>query len=141
MTVASSSTLDETRVKLTRTLSTQLEQIGDTHGGKVPLHGRLFAQWLHYVFPRECVFPHKSGTASLASPHEFGDYIASVQEMKAHAAGANASEKVSAPKPDELEWMAQWSSEEELFTKDSALQAPWEYNPLVIGGAVLFVIA
>ena len=22
----------------------------------VPLHGRLFSQWLHYVFPRECAF-------------------------------------------------------------------------------------
>merc|ERR1719263_1424965 len=24
--------------------------------------GRLFAQWLHYAYPRECSFPHVSGT-------------------------------------------------------------------------------
>ena len=33
----------------------------EEHGGKVPIHGRLFAQWLHYVFPRDCAFPYKSG--------------------------------------------------------------------------------
>merc|ERR1719161_2800879 len=33
-------------------LSDQLQKIADAHGGRVPLHGRLFAQWLHYVFPR-----------------------------------------------------------------------------------------
>merc|ERR1719322_1208044 len=27
------------------------------HGGRVPLHGRLFAQWLHHAYPRECPFP------------------------------------------------------------------------------------
>merc|ERR1719181_97575 len=37
-------------------LVTQLEQVESTNGGMVPLHGRLFAQWLHYVFPRECPF-------------------------------------------------------------------------------------
>ena len=31
----------------------QLQSIAKEHGGQVPIHGRLFAQWLHYVFPRE----------------------------------------------------------------------------------------
>ena len=31
----------------------QLQSIAKEHGGKVPIHGRLFAQWLHYVFPRD----------------------------------------------------------------------------------------
>merc|ERR1719254_383876 len=96
-----SATLDETPVKVTRTLSSQLEEIANAHDGKVPLHGRLFAQWLHYVFPRDCPFPHKSGTASRASPQEFGEFHASVQEMKSHVAGANVSEQAAAPKPDE----------------------------------------
>merc|ERR1719343_1639826 len=29
-------------------------QIGKRHAGKVPPHGRLFAQWLHHAYPREC---------------------------------------------------------------------------------------
>ena len=44
--------------KLTGALTEQLEQIAVTHGGKVPLHGRLFAQWLHFAFPHECPYPH-----------------------------------------------------------------------------------
>merc|ERR1719387_1760329 len=24
------------------------------HGGRIPLHGRLFSQWMHHAFPREC---------------------------------------------------------------------------------------
>jgi len=40
----------------------KLEDIAAKGNGKVPLHGRLFAQWLHYVFPRECPFPHAAGS-------------------------------------------------------------------------------
>jgi len=32
--------------------------IADRHRGMVPLHSRLFAQWLHFAFPAECPFPH-----------------------------------------------------------------------------------
>merc|ERR1719220_2711715 len=48
--IVRSMTLDE---DLSPALQVQLEKIGTTHDGLVPLHGRLFAQWLHYVFPRE----------------------------------------------------------------------------------------
>merc|ERR1719379_3271459 len=37
-----------------------LNQVADFHNGEVPLHGRLFAQWLHFAFPRECPYPHMS---------------------------------------------------------------------------------
>jgi len=45
-------------------LQSRLEEVAAVHGGKVPLHGRLFAQWLHYVFPRDCPFPHLAGTVN-----------------------------------------------------------------------------
>merc|ERR550525_2060884 len=61
--------------QLKGSLTKQLNQIASTHGGKVPLHGRLFAQWLHYAFPRECPFPHKSDTTTLVAPREFGEYV------------------------------------------------------------------
>lgn len=33
------------------------------------------------VFPRECPFPHKTGTATAATPSEFGNsYIASAED-------------------------------------------------------------
>ena len=41
-------------------LVSHLEAVAEQNGGQVPLHGRLFAQWLHYVFPYECPYPQRS---------------------------------------------------------------------------------
>eukprot|EP00928_Gymnodinium_smaydae_P077920 TRINITY_DN6145_c0_g1_i1.p1 TRINITY_DN6145_c0_g1~~TRINITY_DN6145_c0_g1_i1.p1 ORF type:complete len:635 (-),score=169.15 TRINITY_DN6145_c0_g1_i1:198-2102(-) len=38
-----------------------LRTIADMHDGLIPLHGRLFAQWMHRVYPRECPYPHAAG--------------------------------------------------------------------------------
>merc|ERR1719420_738192 len=82
--MTSQTTLDDDEpAHLTPALLSQLEQIAKNHGGLVPLHGRLFAQWLHYVFPRECPFPHKIGAVSSATPGEYGDqHIATKEDMK-----------------------------------------------------------
>merc|ERR1719440_2035532 len=45
-------------------LRSRLLEIADTHGGSVPLHGRLFLQWMHHAYPRECQYPHVSGTTA-----------------------------------------------------------------------------
>jgi len=42
----------------------RLHSVAERHGGFVPIHGRLFAQWLHVVFPRECPFPHTLGSVN-----------------------------------------------------------------------------
>merc|ERR1712054_394026 len=90
-------------------LRSKLEDVAALHHGKVPIHGRLFAQWLHYVFPRECPFPHKVGTHSAQSPLEFGDnYIASESEVHSHASNKNSAEW-QADTFDEERWMSQWS--------------------------------
>jgi len=46
------------------TLVRRLDEIASFHGGRVPLHGRLFSQWMHHAYPRECSYPHKSGTTT-----------------------------------------------------------------------------
>lgn len=43
-------------------LRRRLDQVSAHHGGLIPLHGRLFAQWMHLAFPHDCAYPHKSGT-------------------------------------------------------------------------------
>merc|ERR1719345_357803 len=48
--------------KLSPALLGRLGEIAAEHGGSVPLHGRLFAQWMHHAFPRECPYPHFAGT-------------------------------------------------------------------------------
>eukprot|EP00927_Polykrikos_kofoidii_P066844 TRINITY_DN62404_c0_g1_i1.p1 TRINITY_DN62404_c0_g1~~TRINITY_DN62404_c0_g1_i1.p1 ORF type:complete len:593 (-),score=74.75 TRINITY_DN62404_c0_g1_i1:59-1837(-) len=40
----------------------RLGEVATHHRGLVPLHGRLFAQWMHLVFPRMCAYPHKTGS-------------------------------------------------------------------------------
>merc|ERR1719162_2703377 len=127
--LASLTNFEDEAPKLAEALTKQLQQIADTHGGKVPLHGRLFAQWLHFVFPRECPFPHKSGTVSVQAPTEFGDqFIVSDDEKSNHAAGRTGtaiSEQMA--EQDEAQWMSQWSEEEELIVDYSLhLTAQWD---------------
>merc|ERR1719414_846446 len=110
---------DEVDVHLDASLVSQLESIAAAHGGQVPIHGRLFAQWLHYVFPRDCAFPHKAGSVKAIAPMEFGKaFVATVDEMQQHASTANVSENVS---KEELQWMSQWSAEEELISDSPAV--------------------
>merc|ERR1719484_422870 len=92
--MSAQTTLDEDEPPhLTSDLVQQLERIARGHGGVVPLHGRLFAQWLHYVFPRECPFPHKTGTYTSQTPTQFGDgYLVSEEEAGRHAATRRHSE-------------------------------------------------
>jgi len=128
---------------LVSSLPRQLEQIAAAHGGEVPLHGRLFAQWLHYAFPRECAFPHKAGVAAAVTPSEYGeDFYASPEEMKKHAADLNVSIIPASIKKEELQWMSQWSQEEELIADHvTALQAPWEqHRGSTVGFAALLSV-
>lgn len=117
----------------------QLDEIGVANNGVVPLHGRLFAQWLHYAFPRECPFPHKAGSASVLTPSEFGEqYLAQGEEMRRHAVEVNMSD-IHMSK-DDLQWMSQWSPEEELISDQviaRGFRAPWERKGLLAKGAFI----
>merc|ERR1719510_1381210 len=69
------SALPSTTVQTPRTLAPglvrHLEEIANQHGGVVPLHGRLFAQWMHHAYPRECPYPHVSGTTMPVLPEKW----------------------------------------------------------------------
>jgi len=65
-----SDTVDAPRNLSTKSL-TRLNDIAAYHDGVVPLHGRLFAQWMHHAYPRECVFPQISGTTDPMSQNEW----------------------------------------------------------------------
>jgi len=55
--------------ELSETLVQRLQEIAERHGGQVPLHGRLFSQWMHHAFPRECPYPHEG--ANPQTPDEW----------------------------------------------------------------------
>lgn len=139
--VGNMTTEDDTPIKLRPVLIDQLKKIAERHGGEVPLHGRLFAQWLHYVFPNECVFPHKAGSVSLASPLEFGKYEAAKFEMHNHVLQG----RPKSHNETDLESlvMSQWSEEEELFADYSMeLKAPWEgHQHFAVAGVMLLAVA
>lgn len=140
--ISSPSSPDDTPPVLKGALTEQLQKVAESHGGTVPLHGRLFAQWMHYAFPRECPFPHKTGAFAqhTLTPGAFGGgYIASKDEMQEHA-GASIDE------PDEKHtdenWMSQWSEEEELFADYSGkMQAPWERQGGLTFGLFIIIAA
>merc|ERR1719326_1090410 len=59
--------------QVSKSLLQRLDDIAGTHGGNVPLHGRLFAQWMHHIYPRECSYPHISGTTTAVTASRWTD--------------------------------------------------------------------
>lgn len=78
-----------------KSLSERLQSIAKRNDGAVPLHGRLFAQWLHFAFPTEC-------------PHPVSDVCKSV--------GANSTSSTDAETP-------MWCEEEHLYLVESESEA------------------
>merc|ERR1719296_481576 len=111
-------------VKAPRTLPAaqlkRLEEIAELHGGRVPLHGRLFAQWMHHAYPRECPYPHVSGTTAPVSPDEWMKKSetteATDEEMKRHALQRASAEELSiAMAPEAQAEALPWITVEELI--------------------------
>merc|ERR1719386_272201 len=71
---------------LTGKLRERLQSIAQKNEGQVPVHGRLFAQWMHHAFPSTCPFPHVAGTTNPQTPDEWieqaGTARATKEEMK-----------------------------------------------------------
>jgi hypothetical protein len=111
--MSSPSSVDDEPPEITEALREQLNRMAESHGGKVPLHGRLFAQFLHYTFPRECAFPHKAGAfaSHTLNPQSFDGYRTSVDEMTRHT---NSSQDIAEAPADAAE-LQMWSEDEELF--------------------------
>lgn len=114
--------LTTTTVTQPRTLSApllqKLDQIAEGHHGSVPLHGRLFGQWMHHAFPRECPFPHVAGTTTPQTASEWieqaGTARASKDAMEQFAAAAAAGVA------HEEEELTHWTHEEELLVPRTA---------------------
>lgn len=97
-------------------LERKLKEVAEHHGGEVPLHGRLFAQWLHHLYPQECPFPHMSGTINPLHPDIFEEEVgqpvgASQEEMIQHF---EAAKWRKAPNFEEGLCSNMWTMEEEL---------------------------
>jgi len=96
----------------------RLNDVAAYHEGKVPLHGRLFAQWMHHAYPRECPFPHVSGTTDPLRVYSFQNKTglratASREEMQQFASAAASRTQITEEIEDGL-CSNMWTMEEEL---------------------------
>jgi len=129
--------------KLSTSLLSRLDDIATTHVGTVPLHGRLFAQWMHHVYPRECPYPHLSGTTRDWKGYAelMGiDSVATDEEMKKHVDLAAKAPDGQVHNDLAVEDMMPWSHEEELFVvrpADHSLQSGGSLWAIVRGIAFL----
>merc|ERR1719394_587291 len=122
-----SDTVDAPR-NLSAPLLTRLREIADHHDGLVPLHGRLFAQWMHHAYPLECPYPHAAGTTQPLPPNEWmeergGWQVEAPAAEREHFIGEAARLKfeLSHERDDELPWDAV----EDLVVRNSVAKAGW----------------
>jgi len=71
---------------LSPTLLRLLDDVAEHHNGMVPIHGRLFSQWMHQAYPRECSHPH------LAAQPKTYSYLMNYHE--AYQLNANFTERI-----------------------------------------------
>lgn len=100
------------------TMVARLEDIARHHGGQVPMHGRLFSQWMHHAYPRECPFPHMSGTIRPQRSREYmqekGTSPTIAKEDLADVVKVMEKEQASSDMESNEDCTA-WSHEEELY--------------------------
>jgi hypothetical protein len=98
----------------------RLNDIAANNDGLVPLHARMFAQWMHHVYPRECPFPHMSGTFNALRMEDYAketgfNAAASEDEMRQCVADASPAEEAGE---------IIWSDQDEFYVE----QAPPRYD-------------
>jgi len=136
---------DDEPARLDAAMRAQLQRVARLHGGHVPLHGRLFAQWLHYAFPRDCAFPHKAGDAAALTPAQFGEAsIVSAEEVSRHVAEDVVQQDLAGGNLSSAQgdWMTQWSEEEELLSDyPSRSGISWDGRHVLVLGAIAAVVS
>jgi len=111
----SSPTIEAPR-NLSAALVGSLEKVAHMHGGEIPMHGRLFAQWMHYAFPYECPYPHMTGTLNPLNPAQY------MRETGGGplVSGADLKKAVRTKVDEEFDAMSMWTLEEEMRAGVSA---------------------
>eukprot|EP00927_Polykrikos_kofoidii_P019620 TRINITY_DN19199_c0_g1_i1.p1 TRINITY_DN19199_c0_g1~~TRINITY_DN19199_c0_g1_i1.p1 ORF type:complete len:622 (+),score=99.65 TRINITY_DN19199_c0_g1_i1:97-1866(+) len=84
-----SSTVEAPR-QLPETMLRRLKDMATRSGGEVLLHGRLFSQWIHFAFPRECPYPRKA-SAELPQRVNTSAAVQSLSDIQDYLEALNAS--------------------------------------------------
>lgn len=116
-------------------LTQRLQEVSDHHRGMIPLHGRLFGQWMHYAFPRECPFPHVFGTIR---PQAADDWVretrrevtANMTEMERLISKAAADQQRATEVGELQDLPCMWTMQEELMVPRA--EAPGHHGTLLM---------
>merc|ERR1719421_1613593 len=112
---------------LSEDLRARLEEITAMHAGQVPIHGRLLAQWLHFVFPHECPYPHMGGLNPMTQEQwralvgEEGESV-SEEEVRQHLEAEYGRVPISEEAGKEM-----WALEETLLESSTPSD---DYSPV-----------
>lgn len=114
----SSSTVDAPR-EFPQVMVERLQQIAEQNGGEVPLHGRLFSEWLHFAFPNECPYPHMVEEAKALTPSHWFDKKMSVEPgQRIHL--ASAAEEETTETASGVSSEITWASKEVLHVSETS---------------------
>merc|ERR1719410_1132043 len=100
--------VNEQQQQLPDNLVKKLAYIANRHGNAVPLHGRLFAQWLHFAFPHECPYPHAAHRDAVSNT------------LMTSFFNPLASRPASAPAVAKDSPLMQWTDDEDLPLAEDA---------------------
>jgi len=113
-------------------LEARLYSIAALHAGMVPLHGRLFAQWMHFAFPLECPYPHvlqDSRSLSPASWNSRGSYISTEEQRQ------QFNEERAVIADEDINTLAVHWTDDEVMPLQEPYEA-WSFRGAVARGAV-----
>jgi len=115
----SSSSVEAPR-ELPEALVAKLWAVAERHNGKVPLHARLFAQWMHFAFPSECPYPHVVEDAAVLMPrHWSGQQRATATDEERERCISELELQPEAAMREPL--LSQWDDGEVLLLEDLPL--------------------
>jgi len=104
--------------QLPKAMQDRLHEIASRNDGEVPLHGRLFAQWMHHAFPNECAHPEIAEDASVLTPSHWLEKSATLQPSEREKLAAPQQTKVTLEKAK-----IAWSDEEMLHAHTVPVKA------------------
>lgn len=131
----------------------RLEAVAEANGGKVPLHGRLFAQWMHAVYPIECPYRHASDSSILRTRSQWNNNrsdvsVLSKNSVRQYVAAKDAdyyqsdysySDDDESTIENEDLLMADWSAEEMLFSQKQQSSSFVRSSTAVLGCFLIFL--
>jgi hypothetical protein len=114
----------------------RLAEIARVNQDQVPIYGRLFARWLHFVYPQECPYPHAAGVVNALTQKQWRDLVgedlesATDDEISQHLA-ADFARRAPSSEAGASMWNLEESLLESSTPSDSQAWSFWSFLRLI----------